>query len=52
MGKGPIGTRWIDTNKGDDEDPEYRSRIVAQEVNTEKRIDLFAATPPLEANKM
>ena len=28
-GKGPIGTRWIDINKGDDANPEYRSRLVA-----------------------
>ena len=32
--------------------PEYRSRLVAQEIKTDKREDLFAATPPLEAKKM
>ena len=51
-GKDPIGVRWVDINKGDDEDPEYRSRLVAQEINMDKREDLFAATPPLEAKKM
>ena len=51
-GKGPIGVRWVDTNKGDSVHPEYRSRLVAQEINTYKREDLFAATPPLEAKKM
>ena len=51
-GKGPIGTRWIDINKGDDQNPEYRSRLVAQEIKQDKREDLFAATPPLEAKKM
>ena len=39
-------------NKGDDQNPEIRCRIVAQEFNTHKREDLFAATPPLEAKKM
>ena len=43
--------RWVDINKGDDEKPEYRSRLVAKEINREKREDLFAATPPLEAKK-
>ena len=51
-GSPPIGTRWVDVNKGDDHHPEYRSRLVAQEINTHKREDLFAATPPLEAKKM
>jgi hypothetical protein len=31
-GKEPIGTRWVDVNKGDDVNPEYRSRLVAQEI--------------------
>ena len=31
-GKAPIGTRWIDINKGDEANPEYRSRLVAQQV--------------------
>ena len=36
-------------NKGDDENPVYRSRMVGNEFN-DKAIDgLFAATPPLEA---
>ena len=50
-GKAPIGTRWVDINKGDDVNPEYRARLVAKEINTGKRDDLFAATPPLEAKK-
>ena len=48
-GKPPIGTKWVDVNKGDAIHPEYRSRLVAQEINTNMREDLFAATPPLEA---
>ena len=51
-GKPPIGTRWVDVNKGDDQNPDYRSRLVAQEINNHKREDLFAATPPLEAKKI
>ena len=50
-GAAPIGTRWVDVNKGDDGKPEYRSRLVAKEIKTNKREDLFAATPPLEAQK-
>ena len=48
-GKAPISVRWIDINKGDDEKPEYRSRLVAREIAREKRDDLFSSTPPLEA---
>lgn len=51
-GKCPITVRWIDINKGDTESPNYRSRVVAREINTYKRHDLFAATPPLEALKI
>ena len=51
-GKEPIGTRWVDVNKGDDVNPECRSRIVAQEIKMDKRENLFAATPPLEAKKL
>ena len=48
----PITTRWIDVNKGDDENRNYRSRMVAREIKRDNRIDLFAATPPLEALKL
>ena len=51
-GKEPIGTRWVDINKGDDVNPDYRSRLVAQEIKHDKREDLFAATPQLEAKKI
>ena len=50
-GKRQIKTRWIDINKGDKVNPEYRSRLVAKDLNDGKRWDLFAATPPLEALK-
>ena len=51
-GKKPIGVRWVDINKGDEVNPEYRSRLVAKEIKINKRDDLFAATPPIEALKM
>ena len=50
-GKPPIRTRWVDINKGDNVHPEFRSRVVAQEIKVGKREDLYAATPPLEASK-
>ena len=51
-GKDPIGTRWVDINKGDEKNPEYRSRLVAQELNQSKRDDIFAAAPPLEVLRL
>ena len=47
-GKAPIKVRRIDINKGDAKDPNYRSRSVAKEIDTCKKNELFAATPPLE----
>ena len=44
-----ISTKWIDTNKGDIDNPNYRARLVGREIATYKRDDLFAATPPLES---
>ena len=43
----------MDVNKGDDENPDYRSRWVGREFkgNDNNRDVLFAATPPLEALK-
>ena len=48
MGK-IIGVRWVDVNKGDSEEPEYRSRLVGREFAVGKDDALYAATPPLEA---
>ena len=31
-GKAPVKTKWVDTNKGDKINREYRSRLVAKEV--------------------
>ena len=47
-----ITTRWVDINKGDGEKPQYRSRLVARELNAQDEAGLFAATPPLEAKKV
>ena len=50
-GKQPIKIRWIDINKGDEKFPNYRSRLVAKEINRCKSSDMYAATPPLESIK-
>ena len=50
-GKGPIGTRWVDTNKGDEVSPEYRSRWFAQDIKRDRRDDFFAATLHLGAKQ-
>lgn len=42
-------TRWIDINKGDDDNPVYKSRLVGKEFNNETMDGIFAGTPPLEA---
>ena len=47
-----IKSRWIDINKGDDENPNYRSRMVGKEFNDREIEGLFAATPPLEALRL
>ena len=47
-GKAPIAVRWVDINKGDTQNPNYRSRLVAKEFNTGVRPELYAATPPSE----
>lgn len=50
-GKAPIKVRWIAINKGDERAPNYRSRLVGKEIKNDNRMDLFAATPPLESLK-
>ena len=51
-GKPPIKLRWVDINKGDEGKPNHRSRIVAKEIETSNRPDLFAATPPSSASSI
>ena len=31
-----VGVRWVDINKGDNQNPLYRSRLVAKEFNDGK----------------
>ena len=51
-GRAPIAVRWVDINKGDSLNPNYRSRLVAKEFNTGVRPDLYAATPPSECLRL
>ena len=44
-----IGTKWIDTNKGDSDNPRIRCRLVGKEFRTGPDDALYASTPPLEA---
>ena len=50
-GRAPISVRWVDVNKGDDLNPNYRSRLVARQIKAlDKSGDsFFAPAPPLEA---
>ncbi len=48
-GKPPITVRWVDVNKGDDINPNYRSRLVAREIRRRGEDPIFAPTPPLES---
>ena len=50
-GEAPVGTKWIEINKGDEEEINIRARLVAQEFTKGKLSAIFAATPPLEAKK-
>jgi hypothetical protein len=51
-GKAPIGSKWVDVNKGDAAKPLVRSRFVVKEIATYKTDDFFAATPPLESLRL
>ena len=46
---GPIAVRWVNVYKGDDENPNYRSRLFAREIRRKGADPLFAPTPPLES---
>ena len=51
-GANPIGVRWVDVNKGDTANPNYRSRLVAKEYKKDEKPEWFAATPPSECLKV
>ena len=44
-----IGTKWIDVNKGDFDNPNIRFPLVGKEFRTGPDDALYAGTPPLEA---
>ena len=50
-GKAPISVRWVDVNKGDEANPNYRSRLVARQMKAHDHsgASYFAPAPPLEA---
>ena len=43
--------KWLETNKGDEDNYNRRARLVAQGFACEQLQTIFAATPPLEAKK-
>ena len=47
-----IGSRWVNCNKNDINDPDVRCRLVAQEINLHADESFYAATPPLEAKRI
>ena len=57
-GRQPIPMGWVDINKGDDEHPKVRCRLVVQETRRQTTTDpentaaVFSATPPYEAMRM
>ena len=52
MGRRPISVPWVETNKGDDNNPNVRSRLVAREIRLPGQEAIFAPTPPLESLRM
>ena len=48
-GKPPITVRWVDVNKGDNVNPNIRSRLVARQIRQAGEDPTFAPTPPFEA---
>ncbi len=51
--RAPVSVRWVDVNKGDDLNPNYRSRLVARQLKATdfSGKNYFAPAPPLEALK-
>ena len=47
-----VSVKWLDTNKGDKNNPNHRSRLVARSFNQGKDDTLYASTPPLEAMRL
>ena len=54
-GKQVIQVRWIDINKGDEINEDYRSRLVAKQFRDKASTnvaEMFAATPPSDVLKL
>ena len=53
-GQRVVSVKWVDTNKGTDDKPEVRCRLVARDFKgpEKDREDLFAATPPWELKRL
>ena len=51
-GKKIIKTRWIDVNKGDEEKPDLRSRLVGKDYADSVDRSVYAATHPVEAMRL
>ena len=47
-GRPPITVRWVEVKKGNDDNLNYRSRLVAMEINMAGEDGIFAPSPPLE----
>ena len=53
-----VGARFVDVNKGDSDNPDVRSRLVAQDtrfassIQGNSTIETFAATPPMEGLRL
>lgn len=45
--KPPITVRWVDVSKGDDVEPNIRSRLVARQIRQLGEEAIFAPSPPL-----
>ena len=51
-GSPPITTKWVDVNKGDQQEYDVRCRLVAREMGGAKNDEFYAPTPPLEAKRL
>ena len=47
----PISTKWVDVNKGDQQNYDIRCRLVARQMGGTKSDEFYAPTPPLEAKR-
>ena len=45
----PITALWVDVDKGDDANPNVKSRLVARQIRQAGKHAIFAPTPPPEA---